>query len=285
MTGLVEQGSAARSGVCRRVRLGFALAVVLGLTLVSCAATVIPPDDLIGEGPLGTAGALMKRGEYIRAADMLKTYIDRNAGSGQIDLAIYMLGRCYLGTREWAMAQLELERLGREYPESDSSAAGSYALAEAYLGQSRSPDFDQEFTLRALQQLERYLREFPGHWNNPDAEKKVAEVRQRLALKMLNTANLYLREREADAARVYFHRIVEEFDDTPALGEALIGQAVCDAMDGERDSALVQLKELEDKFKKTPLAARASAERHRVEKMKQGVRTSKDAYQVKQLLQ
>lgn len=268
-----------------RAGLRGALWLALAAGLGGCAATVIPPDPVTGGGALGGAEALMARGEYIRAAEVLKSYIERNAGSAEVDIAVYMLGTCYLGTKEWAMAQLELERLAREYPESDSSAAGAFALGEAYRGQSRRPDFDQEFTMRAIEQYERYLREFPNHWRHAEAEARVAEGRQRLAKKLLNTGILYVRERETDAARVYFQRIIDEFHDTPAVGDALIGEAVCDGMDGRRDVALARLKELEVQFKGTPLGARASRERHRVERMKQGERTSKDEHHVPQLLQ
>ena len=64
-----------------------------------------------------------------------------------MDEAIYLLGHCYLRSKDYPNAQVEFERLLRDYPESDSSGSAAYRLGEALRGQSRPADFDQDFTM------------------------------------------------------------------------------------------------------------------------------------------
>ena len=93
------------------------------------------------------------------------------------------------------MAAGDFERLMRDYPESDSTPSASFRLGEALWGQSRPSDFDQESTHKALEQWEQYQRQYPGHWLNAEAERAVNRARSRLASKLLDTGNLYLKLR------------------------------------------------------------------------------------------
>src|SRR5262249_11699336 len=151
------------------------------------------------------------------------------------------------------------------YPESDSAGAASFRIGEALYGQARPPDFDQDFTHKAIDQWQSYLRSYPGHWLNPEAERRVARARSQIAKKLIDTAQLYLKMRHFEPARVYFQRVADEFSDTPQLGDALLGLALCDARLGRKTQAIQRLRELESQFEGQPLAVRAARERGRIE--------------------
>ena len=247
----------------RSLRAVMALAA---LTLAGCAASSLPRITSDTDR-LDSARKLVKDREYMAAIDVLKSYIDRNAGSATVDEAIYLLGEAYLRSKDWANATVEFERLLRDYPESDSSGAAAFRLGEAYYGQTRPIDFDQEFTVKAVGQWTNYRRDYPGHWLNAEADNKIAECRARLATKLAKTAELYLKLREIEAARVYYRRIEEEFADTPVLGDALIGLANCDAHLGRYEDAVARLREIEARFEGTPLGRHAGRERARIERL------------------
>jgi TolA-binding protein len=153
----------------------------------------------------------------------------------------------------------------RDYPESDSSASAAFRLGEALFGQSRGPDFDQEFTISALKQWESYQRNYPGHWLQGEAARRVGETRQRLAAKLLKTGNLYLKLRLGDPARAYFQRIIDEYPETPQAGEATLGLALSAAVSGRTYEAIERLKQIETEFAGQTIAARAARERARLE--------------------
>ena len=131
----------------RRFPLVWVAGVFLGLWLAGCGASVLPAVHSEAER-LTLARRLMQQHHYANAIDLLKGYIDTNAGSADIDAAIYLLGECYLRTKDWALASTEFERLLRDYPESDSGGAASFGLGDALFGQARGPDFDQEETTK-----------------------------------------------------------------------------------------------------------------------------------------
>ena len=239
---------------------------LVALVLAGCAAVSMPTVHSEPER-LEVARRLARERDYLNAIELLKTYIDRNVGSARVDDAIYLLGDCYLKTKDYPGAAVQFERIGRDFPESDSSAAASFGLGEALYGQSRPADFDQDYTKKALEQWERYRREYAWHWRVPQADERIAKCRTQLALKMLHNARLYLKLRQIQAARVYFQVVVQDYGDTPLIGDALIGSAQCDALEGHTAEAIAALKDLEAQFKGQPLGASAARERARIERM------------------
>ena len=239
--------------------------LALGAAVWGCAAGSLPTVASEGER-LEQARRAMSKREYSVAIELLKSYIDHNAGSRDVDEAIYRLGMCYLGTREWPSAQVEFERLLRDYPESDSSGSAAFRLGVALFGQSRPRDFDQEFTTKALEQWRNYLASYPGHWLNPEALRRIGESRARLAGKLADTGRLYLKLKLTRPARVYFQRVLDEYADTPSVGEARLGLALCDALEGRRREAIEQLRRVEADHAGDPVARRAAWERARLER-------------------
>ena len=238
-------------------------ALTLAGLLAGCAAGSLPSVHSEPER-LALAGRLAAKRDFTDAIELLKTYIDNNGGSAEVDHAVMLLGECYLGTREWASAAVQFERLLREFPESDSSAGASYRLGEAYYGQSRPPDFDQEHTLKAVEQWHAYLAAYPGHWANAEADHRVQLARMRLATKWVNDGNLYFKMGQIGPARVYYRRVEETFSDLPQLGDAWFGMARCDAHDRDYPAALARLKQIEDRFAGRPIAVYAARERARL---------------------
>jgi outer membrane protein assembly factor BamD len=238
--------------------------LLAALAAWGCGAGTIPPIHSPAER-LSVAKRLAGEGDCVIAIDLLKGYIAASAGSADVDEAIYFLGECYMKTKDYASAAVEYERLLRDYPESDSAAAASFRLGDALFGQTRPVDFDQEFTVRAIRQWDGYLRAFPGHWRNEEARERVMQSRMRLAQKALDTAGLYVKLKLYDPARVYYQMVIDEYGDTPKAGEAFLGLARCDALEGKRDRALERYREIEDRFAGTPVAIRAAEARQELE--------------------
>jgi len=243
-------------------RLGWLLPI---LVVVGCGASTLPAIHSEPER-LAVARQMMARREWNIAIELLKGYISANAGSADVDEAIERLGECYLAKKDWPSAAVEFERLLRDYPESDSSGTASFRLGEALFGQARPRDFDQEYTHKALEQWQSYLRSFPGHWLNAEAERKIVVTRRRLALKLLDTARLYLKLKFLSPARIYYERVAQEYADTGLESDALLGVAMCDAKAGKKAEAIEGFKVVEERFAGQPIAARAAHERSRLER-------------------
>jgi outer membrane protein assembly factor BamD (BamD/ComL family) len=239
------------------------VALAFAALLAGCSAGTLPAVHSEPER-LALAQRMAAKKDFVDAISLLKTYIDNNGGSAEVDHAVMLLGECYLGTREFASAAVEFERLLREFPESDSCASGSYRLGEAYFGQSKPPDFDQEQTLKAIEQWRAYLTAYPGHWANELAHHSLQTARMRLATKWLNDADLYFKLRQIGPARVYYQRVEVTFSDLPQLGDAWYGLAQCDVSERHYDSAIARLKQIEERFPGRPIAVTAAHARERL---------------------
>lgn len=234
--------------------------------LAGCGATVLPQvhDE---RGRLDLARRLYDKGDYALAIEALAPFSTSGSGAANVDEAVYLLGLCRLKIKEWALAQGDFERVVREYPESDSAPSASFRIGEAMWGQSRQPDFDQEYTLKALEQWMAYKRDHPEHWLNDQATRKIGEARAKLATKLYRTGDLYVRLREYEPARKYFMDVLTEYSETPVYGDALLGWAMASARLGERDTALAVLRGLETEFAGKPLGDKAAKTRVAVQKM------------------
>ncbi len=241
------------------------LLAAVGALLSGCAASTLPPVHSETER-FALARRMMDQKRYVSAIELLKTYCQNNGGAADVDQAHYLLGMSYLGNHDWALAANEFEQMTREYPESDSTPSASFRLGEALYAQSRPPDFDQEYTDKAIDQWHTYLENYPGHWLNALAERRMMEARSRLASKLLSTAELYLSLKLPGPARVYFERVRDDYGDTLLMPRAQLGLAMCDAMDGHRDQAIQELQDIEKRYAGYDAAERAARERARLER-------------------
>ena len=248
----------------RRLWIALALGVFAGL-LAGCGASTVPAVHSEPER-LAQGRRALERREYNVALELLKSYVENNAGGADVDQALELLGESHLHVKEWSEAQSQFERVLRDYPESDSAAAASFRLGEALWGQARGPAFDQEYTQKALEQWEGYLRAYPGHWQNAEGEKRRLAARARLADKLDRSGRLYLKLRRTEPARVYFQRVLDEYADTAFAPDASLGLALADAQAGKRDEAMTALRDLQTRFAGQPVALSAAKELARLER-------------------
>jgi len=245
------------------MRRACALAVLLALALplavgplAGCGGSVLP--QVHDEGSrLDLARRLYAKGDYGLAVEALAPFSTSGSGAANVDEAVYLLGLCHLKQKDFAAAQGDFERLLKDYPESDSAPSAAFRQGEALWGQSRGPDFDQEFTLRALDQWMTFRRDNPDHWLAGEATKRIAMARERLATKLYRTGDLYVKLHEYEAARGYFHDVMTEYSETPLFGDALVGWAYSSARLGERDTAITVLRNVQQEYKGQPLGKQA----------------------------
>ncbi|HET7224953.1 MAG TPA: outer membrane protein assembly factor BamD [Candidatus Eisenbacteria bacterium] len=240
------------------------LIALLAAALAGCAAGTMPAVHSEAER-LSLGRQALANKQYNIAVELLKGYVQNNAGGAEVDHAIELLGEAYLKLREWTDAQAQFERVTRDFPESDSAGSAAWRLGEAMWGQSRGPDFDQENTRKALAQWQTYLRDYPGHWANALAQARVAQARTRLADQYVDHARLYLKNGILGPARMWFQRTIDEYGDTPRRADAELGLATVMAKQGHRSDALAALRAVETQYPGTATAHEAAEQRHHLE--------------------
>ncbi|NOX35977.1 MAG: outer membrane protein assembly factor BamD [Calditrichaeota bacterium] len=166
-------------------------------------------------------------GDYFEAATEFTVIVLKFSGNPVVDDAQYYLAESHFKMKEYLVAIAEYEKLVQDYPESPYVPLAQFKIGMSYHKLSLRPELDQEYTLKAIRQFQRFIEEYPYHELKSNAEKFIQELRAKLGKKKLMAAEIYRKMGHYPAAIIYYDIVLEEYYDTPAAAEALYWKAEC----------------------------------------------------------
>jgi outer membrane protein assembly factor BamD len=107
------------------------------------------------------------------------------------------------------------------HPGTDEAPLAQHIIASSYFERMNGPDRDQSDTEKALNELEVLVRRYPDSRYAPQARKRVKIARDLLAAKEMNVGRYYLEEGNYIAAINRFRTVVEKYQQTAHVEEAL----------------------------------------------------------------
>lgn len=196
-----------------------------------CATSSLRKAEPTPEERYGQALNLLQKGKYEQAVGAFQTLVYSFPGSEIVDKAQYGLAESYFGLKDYLSAGMEYQQVVDHYPSSPLADDAQFKVALCYFKQSPQPALDQEDTKKALEAFYRFIEDYPDSPLVPEAKERIKACRTKLAEKQYLNAELYLKLKRYDAARLYFEDILTRFPDTkwamPAqfgMGEALLKQ-------------------------------------------------------------
>jgi outer membrane protein assembly factor BamD len=135
--------------------------------------------------------------------------------------AMLMAAYCYYQTNKYDDAILAAQRYTSLYPGSRDAAYAYYLVAVSYYEQIVDIGRDQRTTELALQMLQEVVRRFPETEYARDARLKIDLTMDHLAGKEMDIGRRYLREDNYVAAINRFRTVVEKYQTTSHVPEAL----------------------------------------------------------------
>ena len=162
----------------------------------------------------------LKDGKCYPAELLFRNMLMDYPGSHLTDDAQFGLGQAAQCREEYLVAIFEFERLLNEYPVSPHAPAARFQIGESYFQQARDIHHDQEETKKAIQEFTRFIEDYPNGDLVKDAEGRILDLRNRLALKDVEIAHNYLKWGYVTSAKLYAEDIVEKFEGTEAALEA-----------------------------------------------------------------
>lgn len=163
--------------------------------------------------------------DYVDAIDDLSFIKIRFPGTEVSDKVQFYLASSYYNQKEFIMAAYEFENFVKNFPLSPLMPDAKYMLGNTYYGLSPKYSLDQEFTKEAINQYLSFIETYPQDKNVTDAEKKIKELRNKLAYKDYWTAELYMKTDNYKAASLYFQAVYDEYIDSDWADDAMVGQA------------------------------------------------------------
>jgi outer membrane protein assembly factor BamD len=201
--------------------IGLAAAFAAGLFLAACGSddeqyVEQPPEQLYN-----TAFNLMREGEYPKAARAFDEVERQHPYSPWATQAQLMAAYAYYREELYDDAIIALERFIELHPGHRSVAYAYYLRALSYYDQIVDVSRDQRNTELALESLTEVVNRFPNTDYARDAALKLDLARDHLAGKEMTIGRFYLQRGQYLAAINRFRRVVELYQTTTHVPEAL----------------------------------------------------------------
>jgi outer membrane protein assembly factor BamD len=163
--------------------------------------------------------------KYMRAIDEFMLVTRQHSGSDYADDAQFYKGMSYFHREEFILAANEFEILISTMGGSQYIPDAQYYLALSYYELSPRYDLDQQYTVKAIDELQTFLDYFPIHEKAPGADDMIRELNEKLARKEYENARLYTKMRYLRAATRYFEIVAERYHDSRYAELAYLGKA------------------------------------------------------------
>jgi len=228
----------------------------LVLIVCACGGNKARPN-MPTEERFAYAMKLFSKKDYFEARTQFRIVILNAPGSTLVDQAQFYLAECHYEMDEYILAASEYERLLKLYPRSAFLDDAQYKLALCYDRLSPKSDLDQKNTLKAIEEFQRFLEDYPTSEHVEPVEKKLFEARAKLAKKEFDTGNLYRKMTLYEAALFSFDDVLNHFYDSQYAESALFYKGECLFKLDRWDEAKTALETLLEKFPKSSFAAPA----------------------------
>ena len=226
--------------------------ITISLFLISCSGKK-PESGWTAEEYYRYAKEKFDDENYFDAVNDFTVVILRFAGSSVSDSAQYYLATCHYYLDEYIIAAAEYSKLVNNMSESPLVADAQFMLADSYYQLSPRAALDQEYTIKAIREFQIFLEDFPTHTKRNEGERKLFELREKLALKMYDTAELYRRMKEYRSSIIYYDIVLEKYYDSSYADDAQYSKAQTYIEMNDYTQAKSELLIFKDKFPQSEL--------------------------------
>ncbi len=145
---------------------------------------------------------------------IFKSIVEESPYSDYAVRAQYKLGMIFLELGHFEKARLAFQKVLDNYPESRWAEPAKYQAALATAKVFPGADYDSRYLESASEKLDQFIQAHPEAQISEEARGQLAQLRNKEAEKIFETAEFYLRRNRPESARVYLSRIINQFSDT-----------------------------------------------------------------------
>jgi outer membrane protein assembly factor BamD len=204
------------------LRLRSLLVLLLPAALLACSEKPAPYVERPVEDLYNDAMNLIEDRSYIKAAREFEEVERQHPYSAWATKAQLMAAFGYYQANKYEEAIGALNQFIELHPSHRDAPYAYYLKGLAYYEQIADVGRDQEITDRALRALDDVVRRFPDSRYARDARLKIDLTRNHLGGKEMEIGRYYLRQGQYLAAINRFRRVIEEYQTTEQVPEALL---------------------------------------------------------------
>jgi len=246
--------------------------LIVAALAVLCASCASESKKLIKKGlyncsaRLEAAAKRMEKKNYANAVRILDEIKYQCGGSEVMDTVYYYAANCHLRMKQYEDARNEFDNLYREHPRSPFVEEAQYRVAQMRHLQSAKYYRDQTETKEALRLLDDYLDLYPNGAYSDSARGLIRTSIEKLAEKEFRTAIFYRKQKEHEAALIYYRSLLSEYPESTFAPESVVGMA-------EMLVSLGRVQEAQEVVEELDSAAFEEALKIRIEAVKQKLPT------------
>lgn len=222
------------------------------LGLMGCAGNR-PKSGWKAEEYFQYAKSLFNDEDYLISSQEFQIIMLRFPGSSIADSAQFYLAESHFMMEEYIVAAAEYEKLINNMPKSPLVPDAQFKLAESYYHLSPRPALDQKYTLMAIRAYQNFIEDNPTHKLKENAERRIAELRDKLAMKAYTNAEIYRKMKKYRAAIIYYKEVLEKYYDSDLLDEAQYGIIEANYEAGNYNDAAREIEKFRERFPQSPL--------------------------------
>jgi outer membrane protein assembly factor BamD len=206
--------------------IALAIAASLVLPLAGCASTKGKKDTRYVARDVDTLYNLAKerldRRQFKLAAQLFDEVERQHPYSVWARRAQLMSAFSYYLARDYSSSISSSQRFLSIHPGNRDAPYAYYLIAVDYYEQIQDVTRDQKITQQAMDAMGELIRRYPDTRYAADARLKIDLIRDHLAGKEMEIGRFYERRREWLAATLRFRKVVDQYDTTSHVPEALM---------------------------------------------------------------
>ena len=227
------------------------------LFTAACASTGNENQNVSAEDLYAQAYAEMEDTAWLRAATIFEKIELEHPYSKLAAKAKLMGAYAYYKGEKYDDAILSLDRFIRYHPGNQDIEYAYYMKGMCYYDQIVGSEKDQDNTMKAEEAFNQVIARFPDSKYAKDASAKMALIRDHMAGHEMEVGRYYLNEKNYLSALNRFSTVVNDFQTTPQIEEALYRQVEVYTILGLNDEAQISLKVLAHNYPKSEWYKRA----------------------------
>ena len=229
------------------------LFLAIPLLLAACFSTPEKPaEPKTAEALYNEAFELLEKTSYVKAAQTFEKVELEHPYSKWATKAKLMGAYAYYRDQKYDDAIISLDRFIKFHPGNKDIAYAYYLKALCYYEQITGVDRDQSNTEKALNALYQVIVRFPNTQYAQDAEFKIELVNDHLAGKEMEVGRYYLGQKNYLSALNRFSVVVNNYQTTSHIEEALYRQVEIYKLLGLNKEAQDALKVLGYNYPQSP---------------------------------
>ncbi len=206
-----------------RIHLAYLLPFLL---LIACSSNKFKAN-MSSDERFQLAKELLDKGDFLPAKTQFQILVLNYPGTQIADKSQFFLAESHFGLKEYILAAAEYEKMIRNYRQSELVDDAQYKVGMCYYELSPGFALDQQYTMQAIVEFQRFLEEYPGSELRPEVERRYAESRNKMAKKEFRNAILYRKMGYCYSAVIYFNEFLKNYYDTEYAEEAHYRKGEC----------------------------------------------------------